>query len=109
MHETAPASSEIVRSRCVMKRWTILTPLPLLLMSVLSFAQQPFPARPAPGQNERVLGPQLIAWSEMQKPQPVPQQPQPIPAPAPKADQPSPAPDSTPRPRRPQRARQQSH
>ncbi len=87
-----------------MKRWTILTPLPLLLMSVLSFAQQPFPARPAPGQNERVLGPQLIAWSEMQKPQPVPQQPQPIPVPDTKADQPSSAPDGKPEPKGQQQA-----
>ena len=79
-----------------MKRWTIFTPLPVLLMAVLSFAQQQFPAQPAPGQNELVLGSQLIAWSEMQKPQPVPQQPQPIPAPDTKADQPSPAPDSKP-------------
>jgi outer membrane biosynthesis protein TonB len=87
-----------------MKRWTILTPLPLLLVAVLSFAQQPSPAQPAPGQNERVLGSQLIAWSEMQKPQPVPQQPQPIPAPDRKADQPSPAPDSKPEPKAQQQA-----
>jgi hypothetical protein len=71
-----------------MKRWTSLTPLPLVLLTVLSFAQSP--AKPAPGQNEHVLGPQLIAWSEMQKPQPVPQQPQPIPAPDAKTDQSSP-------------------
>lgn len=84
-----------------MKRWTILTPLPLLLVAVFSFAQQPSLAQPAPapGQNERVLGPQLIAWSEMQKPQPVPQQPQPIPAPDTKASQPSPAPESKPEPK----------
>jgi len=75
-----------------MKRWTSLTTLPLLLITVLSFAQSP--AKPAPGQNEHVLGPQLIAWSEMQKPQPVPQQPQPIPAPDAKTDQSSPSPDS---------------
>ena len=75
-----------------MKRWTSLTPLPLLLITVLSFAQSS--AKPAPGQNEHVLGPQLIAWSEMQKPQPVPQQPQPISAPDAKTDQSSPSPDS---------------
>src|ERR1700704_3144568 len=75
-----------------MKRWTSLTPLPLLLITVLSFAQSP--AKPAPGQNEHVLGPQLIAWSEMQKPHPVPQQPQPIPAPDAKTDQSPPAPNS---------------
>jgi hypothetical protein len=68
-------------------------------MAVLSFAQQPSPTQPAPGRNERVLGAQLIVWSEMQKPQPVPQQPQPIPAPDTKADQSSPAPDSKPEPK----------
>jgi hypothetical protein len=36
---------------------------------------------PAPGQSDGIIGPQLIAWSAMQKPQPVPQQPQPIPGP----------------------------
>jgi hypothetical protein len=85
-----------------MKRWTILTALPLLLLAVFSFAQQ-FPAQPAPGQDERILGAQLIAWSEMQKPQPVPQQPQPIPAPDTKANQPSPAPDSKAEPKAQQR------
>lgn len=87
-----------------MKRWTILTPLLLLLMAVLSFAQQPSLGQPAPDQNERVLGPQLIAWSEMQKPQPVPQQPQPIPAPDTKSEQSSPAPDSKPEPKAQQQA-----
>jgi outer membrane biosynthesis protein TonB len=81
-----------------MKRWTILTPLPLLLVATLSFAQPQSPIKPAPGQNEHILGPQLIAWSEMQKPQPVPQQPQPMPAPDAKTD-PSPAPDSKPQPK----------
>ena len=79
-----------------MKRWTILTPLSMLLVAGLSFAQEQSPAKPAPGQNEHILGPQLIAWSEMQKPQPVPQQPQPIPAPDTKADQPTPSPDNRP-------------
>jgi Protein of unknown function (DUF5818) len=62
-----------------MKRWTMLLPA-LTLISALAFAQQ-FPAlKPAPGPNG-VLGPQLIAWSEMQKPQPVPQRPEPLPPP----------------------------
>ena len=43
-------------------------------------AQVPAPS-PAPGHNDGILGLQLIAWSEMQKPQPVPQQPQPVPPP----------------------------
>jgi hypothetical protein len=82
-----------------MKRWTSLTPLPLLLMAAVSFAQLQSPAKPAPGENEHILGPQLIAWSEMQKPQPVPQQPQPVPAPDAKTGQSSPAPDSKPEPK----------
>src|SRR4030088_2059321 len=81
-----------------MKRWTILTPLPLLV-ATLSFARPQSTAKPAPGQNEHILGPQLIAWSEMQKPQPVPQQPQPMPAPDAKTDQTSPAPNSKSQPK----------
>src|SRR5260370_12822175 len=104
MCEPRRSSSEIVRSRCLMKRWPILIPLSLLLMTGFGVAQQQSPAKPAPGQNEHILGPQLIAWSEMQKPQPVPQQPQPIPAPDAKTDQSSPAPDSKPE----QKAQQQA-
>jgi hypothetical protein len=77
-----------------MKHWTFVAAFSLLLVAGVSFAQEQSPARPAPGQNEHILGPQLIAWSEMQKPQPVPQQPQPLPAPDSKADQTAPAPDS---------------
>jgi hypothetical protein len=77
-----------------MKHWTFVAAFSLLLIAGVSFAQEQSPARPAPGQNEHILGPQLIAWSEMQKPQPVPQQPQPLPAPDSKADQTAPAPDS---------------
>ncbi len=69
------------------------------LLVVLGFAQQQSPAKPAPGQGDHILGPQLIAWSEMQKPQPVPQQPQTIPAPDEKTDPPSPAPESKPEPK----------
>jgi hypothetical protein len=43
-------------------------------------AQMP-PFNPAPGQNDGIIGPQLIAWSALQKPEPVPQKPQPIPGP----------------------------
>jgi hypothetical protein len=77
-----------------MKHWTFVAAFSLLLVAGVSFAQEQSPARPAPGQNEHILGPQLIAWSEMQKPQPVPQQPQPLPAPDSKANQTAPAPDS---------------
>src|SRR5438270_8515555 len=78
----------------VMKHWTCFTAL--LLVAGFSFGQEQSPAKPAPGQNQHILGPQLIAWSEMQKPQPVPQQPQPIPAPDAKADQTAPSPDNKP-------------
>jgi hypothetical protein len=60
-----------------MKRWTMLFPA-FVLVPVLAVAQQK-PPKPAPADG--VLGPQLIAWSEMQKPQPVPQQPEPMPQP----------------------------
>ena len=74
-----------------MKRWIVLIPLFFLLVAA-GLAQQP-PAQPAPGRSDGVLGPQLIAWSELQKPQPVPQQPQPIPQPDTKSgEQPSPTP-----------------
>ncbi len=79
-----------------MKHWTILSRLSILLVAGISFAQEQSLAKPAPGQNEHILGPQLIAWSEMQKPQPVPQQPQPIPAPDSKANQTAPSPDNKP-------------
>ncbi len=61
-----------------MKRWTML--LSIWLCAACAFAQQPAP-KPAPGHSDGILGPQLIAWSELQKPQPVPQQPQPVPPP----------------------------
>jgi hypothetical protein len=57
----------------------------LMLVSVVvgfagfTLAQQP-PVKPAPP-YDGVLGPQLIAWSELQKPQPVPQRPDPLPPP----------------------------
>jgi len=61
-------------------------PRTALLVAVVFFfaafagAQMP-PVNPAPGQNDGVIGPQLIAWSALQKPEPVPQKPQPIPGP----------------------------
>jgi uncharacterized protein DUF5818 len=62
-----------------MSRWAILS-MAVFLFAGISLAQQP-PVLPAPGQSDGVLGPQLIAWSVLQKPQPVPQQPQPLPPP----------------------------
>jgi hypothetical protein len=78
--------------------------IPFVLLAGLAFAQQDSPAPdPAPGRNEQVVGPQLIAWSEMQKPQPVPQQPRPLPQqprplppPDTQGDQSSQAPESKP-------------
>jgi hypothetical protein len=62
-----------------MKHWTGLVTIALLFSGV-SLAQDPA-ARPAPSTGDGILGPQLIAWSEMQKPQPVPQRPEPVPVP----------------------------
>ena len=58
------------------------TALSAMLVCIVgaAFAQQS-PAKPAPGRNDGILGPQLIAWSELQKPQPVPQKPEPLPPP----------------------------
>ena len=53
-----------------MKHWTMLVPIALLFGGV-SLAQE-LAARPAPSTGDGILGPQLIAWSEVQKPQPVP-------------------------------------
>ena len=58
----------------------ILVALTTFFAAALASAQLP-PANPAPGHNDNVIGPQLIAWSALQKPEPVPQQPQPIPTP----------------------------
>ena len=62
-----------------MKHWTMLVAIALLFSGV-SLAQE-LAARPAPSTGDGILGLQLIAWSEMQKPQPVPQRPQPVPVP----------------------------
>ena len=62
-----------------MKHWTMPVAIALLFSGV-SPAQE-LAARPAPSTGDGILGLQLIAWSEMQKPQPVPQRPQPVPVP----------------------------
>ncbi|HET9409851.1 MAG TPA: DUF5818 domain-containing protein [Candidatus Sulfotelmatobacter sp.] len=64
--------------------------LALLLAMPFGFAQQDSP-KPAPGESNRILGPTLIAWSELQKPQPVPQKPQPLPPPETPEQQSTPA------------------
>src|SRR5216684_1612316 len=72
-----------------MKHWTMLVAIALLFSGV-SLAQE-LAARPAPSTGDGILGPQLIAWSEMQKPQPVPQRPQPVPVPDSNTDKQGPA------------------
>jgi hypothetical protein len=67
-----------------MKHWTMLVTIALLFSGV-SLAQERV-ARPAPRTGDGIIGPQLIAWSEMQKPQPVPQRPEPVPVPDSNAD-----------------------
>ena len=67
-----------------MKHWTMLVTIALRFSGV-SLAQERA-ARPAPRTGDGILGPQLIAWSEMQKPQPVPQRPEPVPVPDSNAD-----------------------
>jgi hypothetical protein len=67
-----------------MKHWTMLVTIALLFSGV-SLAQE-LAARPAPRTGDGILGPRLIAWSEMQKPQPVPQRPEPVPVPDSNAD-----------------------
>src|SRR5258707_5508124 len=62
-----------------MKHWTTLVTIAVLFSGV-SLAQE-LAAQPAPSTGDGILGPQLIAWSELQKPQPVPQRPQPVPVP----------------------------
>jgi hypothetical protein len=59
-------------------RMHLILPLVMLLMG-MSLAQTP--RQPAPGENDDAVGRQLIAWSQLQKPQPVPQRPDPIPPP----------------------------
>lgn len=78
-----------------MVRWSLCTQMSaaLLCLAGVALAQQS-PAKPAPGISDGILGLQLIAWSELQKPQPVPQKPEPLPPPdttAEPSQQPSPA------------------
>jgi Protein of unknown function (DUF5818) len=61
------------------KRWAML--VAVILLGMLGWAQDSPLLNPAPGNTAGILGPPLIAWSELQKPQPVPQQPQPVPPP----------------------------
>ncbi len=51
----------------------------LLALAPLAIAQESL--NPAPDRSTHVMGPQLVAWSDLQKPEPVLQQPQPLPPP----------------------------
>jgi hypothetical protein len=68
-----------MRKRTCFKQ-SIPVALAIFFGSALAFAQLP-PVNPTPDRNDGAVGPQLIAWSALQKPEPVPQQPQPIPNP----------------------------
>jgi hypothetical protein len=57
----------------------------LLAIAPLMFAQD-LQTQPSPALPSDILGPQLIAWSQLQKPQPVPQ---PLPTPDRPAQQPA--------------------
>jgi len=57
----------------------------LLVIAPLVFAQN-LQTQPSPALPSDILGPQLIAWSQLQKPQPVPQ---PLPTPDRPAQQPA--------------------
>lgn len=63
----------------------LLVSLPLML------AQDP-QTQPSPALPSSILGPQLIAWSQLQKPRPVPQPLPPPDQPIPQADQQTPNP-----------------
>jgi hypothetical protein len=66
-----------------MKR-SLMVMIVVAVFAGLTLAQQP-PVKPAPP-YDGVLGPQLIAWSQLQKPYPVPQRPDPLPPPETKPD-----------------------
>src|SRR6266436_3738691 len=60
--------------RCVMKRRTsLLAALVFLSATLPSALTQDLRGQPSPVLPSDILGPQLIAWSQLQKPQPVPQ------------------------------------
>src|SRR5271155_4181822 len=58
-----------------MKRTSLLIAAALAALSALAFSQQ---SQEAPALPAAIVGPQLIQWSELQKPQPIPQ---PVPPP----------------------------
>ncbi len=80
-------SARFVFRRCIVKRETSsLATLVFLVVSLpLMLAQDP-QTQPSPVLPSSILGPQLIAWSQLQKPQPAPQ---PLPPPDRSMPQPS--------------------
>ena len=87
-----------------MRKSTILaTVTALLIFASIGWAQNA--SEPIPDATPDILGPQLIAWTQMQQPKPVPP-PEPLPerqpeAP-PQAQQPAQPPDSNPQPQPPE-------
>jgi hypothetical protein len=74
------------------RRETSLATLLFLLTTLpLMFAQDP-QTQPSPALPADILGPQLIAWSQLQKPQPVPQPVPPPDRPTQQSDQQTPTP-----------------
>jgi hypothetical protein len=79
--------------RCIVKRETsCLATLVFLLVSLpLMVAQDP-QTQPSPALPSSILGPQLVAWSQLQKPQPAPQPLPPPDRPITQPDQQQPSP-----------------
>ena len=81
-----------------MKRTSLFAVLLFLFVTIPLALAQDLRSQPSPVLPSDILGPQLIAWSQLQKPQPVPQplpdrpmQPQPDQQPAQSANPPAPS------------------
>jgi hypothetical protein len=83
--------------RCIVKRETssLATVVFILVSLPLMLAQDP-QTQPSPALPTSILGPQLIAWSQLQKPQPAPQPLPPPDRPVPQPDQQQPNPPAQP-------------
>ncbi len=80
-----------------MKPWACLRTALIFLLAASPAALfgQNAASQPSPALPSEILGPQLIAWSQMQRPQPVPQ-PMPSPNPASQHTEPAPPQPQTP-------------
>jgi len=76
----------------VKRETSFFTPVVFLLVSLPLLVAQDPQTKPSPALPASVLGPQLIAWSQLQKPRPVPQPLPPPNQPLPQADQQQPNP-----------------